>query len=66
VKRAAMRAEFTAGATCAVLRLPAHDGGWVPVHVTLNRVELDENTFAGLVSLRLPTPAELAAAGLPD
>lgn len=64
-KRAAMRAEFTDGATCAVLRLPAHDGGWVPVHVTVNRVELDDDRFAGLVALRLPTEAELAAAGLP-
>jgi hypothetical protein len=64
-KAAAMRSEFAAGATCAVLRMPAHDGGWVPVHVTANRVEIDTGTFAGLVSLRLPTPAELAAAGLP-
>jgi hypothetical protein len=42
-----------------------HDADWVPVHVTVNRVELEPDTFAGLVSLRLPTDAELIAAGLP-
>ena len=36
----------------------------MPVHVTVNRVELEPDTFAGLVSLRLPTDDELAAAGL--
>ena len=65
-KAAAMNSEFAAGAAGAVLRMPGRDGGWVPVHVTVNRVEIDTDTFAGLVSLRLPTPAELAAAGLPD
>jgi hypothetical protein len=43
-----------------VLRLRARDGGWVPIHVTVHRVELEENTFAGLLSLRLPTDDELA------
>jgi Family of unknown function (DUF5628)/Domain of unknown function (DUF5593) len=65
-KTAAMTTEFAAGAASSVLRMPAHDGGWVPVHVTVNRVQLDEQTFAGLVSLRLPTQSELAAAGLAD
>jgi hypothetical protein len=59
-----MTTEFAHGATTRVLRLPGHGGSWVPVHVTVNRVELDEQTFAGLVSLRLPTDAELADAGL--
>jgi hypothetical protein len=63
-KTAAMNNEFAAGATSGVLRMPAHDGGWVPVHVTVTRVELDQDTFAGLVSLRLPTEPELAAADL--
>ncbi|KAA8970459.1 PAS domain-containing protein [Mycobacterium sp.] len=62
---AAMTAEFADGVTSGVLRLPGHDNTWVAVHVTVNRVELDEKAFAGLVSLRLPTEAELAAAGLP-
>ena len=65
-KRAAMREQFdTTGAACGVLRLPANDGGWVPIHVTVNRIELDDETYAGLVSVRLPAPAEIAAAGLP-
>jgi hypothetical protein len=34
------------------------------VHVTVNRVELEPDTFAGLVSLRLPTDEELTAAEL--
>jgi hypothetical protein len=29
-------------------------------------VEVEQQTFAGLVSLRLPTPTELADAGLSD
>ena len=63
---AAMTTEFADGATSRVLRMPGHDGGWVPVHVTVNRVELEPDIFAGLVSLRLPTDEELAAAGLPN
>ena len=43
---------------------PATTADWVPVHVTVNRVELEPDTYAGLVSLRLPTDDELAAAGL--
>ena len=59
---APMTVEFADGATSRVLRMRANGGGWTPIHVTVNRVELDENTFAGLVSLRLPTDEELAAA----
>ena len=65
-RMAAMRTEFDHGATWGVLRMPGCDGGWVPVHVTVNRVEIDHDTFAGLVSLRLPTPAEVADAQLAD
>jgi hypothetical protein len=63
---AAMTKEFGAGATSRVLRMPGNDGGWVPVQVTVNRVEIDQDSFAGLVALRLPTPAELADAGLSE
>ncbi|WP_062538551.1 PAS domain-containing protein, partial [Mycobacterium celatum] len=57
---AAMSAEFTDGAAAtAVLRMPGDGDTWVPVHVTVIRVELEEQTFAGLVSVRLPTGAEL-------
>lgn len=62
----AMTTELPHGATSRVLRMPGHKGDWVPVHVTVNRVELEPDTFAGLVSLRLPTDEELAAAGLPN
>ncbi|MFV0495763.1 PAS domain-containing protein [Mycobacterium sp.] len=55
-----MTAEFSAGTTAGVLRLPGTDGGWVPVHVTVNRVQLEPECFAGLVSFRLPTDEELA------
>ncbi|BBZ11696.1 PAS domain-containing protein [Mycobacterium branderi] len=61
---AAMSAEFADGAATAVPRMPGDGDSWVPVHVTVNRVELEEQTFAGLVSVRLPNDAELAEAGL--
>ncbi len=59
-----MTKEFSDGATSRVLRMPGHDDDWVPVHVTVNRVELEPDAYAGLVSLRLPSDEELAAAGL--
>ncbi|MDT5139355.1 MAG: hypothetical protein QOD58_3617 [Mycobacterium sp.] len=60
----AMTKEFANGATSRVLRLPGNETDWVPVHVTVNQVELEAETFAGLLSLRLPTDEEVAAAGL--
>jgi hypothetical protein len=56
---ASMTIDFDAGEAAGVLRLRALDGGWTPIHVTVHRVEIAENTFAGLLSLRLPTPDEL-------
>jgi len=61
----AMTKEFVDGPASRVLRMRGHDADWVPVHVTVNRVELEPETFAGLVALRLPTDDELVAAGLP-
>jgi Family of unknown function (DUF5628) len=61
-----MTREFATGATARVLRMPANGGGWTPIHLTVNRVEIDEDTYAGLVALRLPTDAEFAAADLDD
>ncbi|MGY4709771.1 PAS domain-containing protein [Mycolicibacterium sp. CBM1] len=58
-----MTEEFETGSTSRVLRLPRTDGGWVPMHVTVNRVEVDTGVFAGLIAVRLPTAAELAEAG---
>ncbi|MUL84165.1 MULTISPECIES: PAS domain-containing protein [unclassified Mycolicibacterium] len=59
-----MTMEFTSGITSAVLRMRAEDGGWRPVHMTIHRFELDDDTFAGLIALRLPTDDEVAAADL--
>lgn len=61
---AEMREELSFDQTSAVVRLPANNGGWTPVHVTVNRIELDKGVFAGLVSLRLPTENEIREAGL--
>jgi hypothetical protein len=59
-----MAAELETGNTSGVLRLPGHDGGWVALHVTVSKVELEGGVYGGLVTLRLPTDAELADAGL--
>ena len=37
----AMTEDFASGAASGVLRMVANDGGWTPVHVTVNRVELE-------------------------
>jgi hypothetical protein len=60
---AKMATEFVSGAASGVLRMAAHGGGWTPVHVTVNRVELEEDIHAGLATLREPTSKELADAG---
>lgn len=62
---ARMTTQFATGPATGVLRLRRPGGGWIPMHVTVNRVELAAGTIAGLVALRLPTGDELAAAGLP-
>jgi hypothetical protein len=56
-----MTIEFGSGPTSRVLRLRALDGGWTPIHVTAHRVEIDDDTFAGLLLLRLPTEEEQRA-----
>jgi hypothetical protein len=61
---AAMTTDFTNGPACGVVRLKGNGGGWVGMHVTVNRFNLDDYTIAGLISLRLPTEAELGAARL--
>ena len=57
---ARMTVEFGNGSTSGVLRMRSKDGGWTPVHMTINRIEIEEDTFAALLALRLPTEAELA------
>ena len=54
------------GTTAGVLRMVANGGGWTPVHVTVNRVQLEPDIYAGLATMRIPTEAEIAAAGLVD
>jgi hypothetical protein len=63
-RMAKMTIEFGTGTTSGVLRLRGNDGGWTAVHVTINRVELDENTFAALMAFRMPTAEEMDAAGI--
>lgn len=53
-QRAAMTKELTDGATSGVLRLRANDGGWIPLHVTVHRVQLDDDVYAGLLTIREP------------
>jgi hypothetical protein len=57
---ARMALEYANGSTSGVLRLRTNDGGWTPVHMTINRVELEPNTCAALVAFRVPTEDELA------
>jgi hypothetical protein len=61
-----MALDFSGGSASGVLRLRDGHGGWTPVHMTVNRVQLEEDTFAGLISLRLPSDEEVAGAGLAD
>ncbi|MGE2724275.1 PAS domain-containing protein [Mycolicibacterium pulveris] len=56
-----MARQFTSGTASGVLRMTATDGGWTPVHITVNRIELDEGTYAGLAMLRQPSADELTA-----
>ena len=64
---AKMAGEFVpTGTASGVLRMMANGGGWTPVHVTVNRVQLEEDIYAGLATLRIPTDVEIAAAGLDD
>lgn len=61
-----MSEELERGTTTAVFRLPADtEGEWVPMHVTINRIELEPGVYGGLVTMRLPSDDELAEAGLP-
>lgn len=60
IEMASMATEFDSGSASRVLRLRALDGGWTPIHVTAHRVEIDDDTFAGLLLLRLPTENDQA------
>lgn len=62
---AALLDESKDSTASAVLRLPANDGGWVPIHVTISPIELHKGIYAGLVTLRQPSMDELNDAGMP-
>lgn len=58
---ARMANEFTTGTATGVLRMTGvGDSEWAPVHVTVNRVELDDDVYAALATLRRPNAMELA------
>jgi hypothetical protein len=58
---ASMAQDFEGGTTAQrLLRLRADDGEWALLHVTVHRVELEAEIYAGLVTVRVPTAAELA------
>ncbi|KUI36791.1 PAS domain-containing protein [Mycobacterium sp. GA-2829] len=59
-----MFVELAQAGTTTVLRLRTADGDWTPVHVAINRIELEPDTFAGLASLRRATDEEVREAGL--
>ncbi|MGZ6779546.1 MAG: PAS domain-containing protein [Mycobacterium sp.] len=63
---ARMALEYANGATSGVLRLRANDGGWTPVHVTINRIDLEPDTNTAMMTLRLPTEDELAVVDFAD
>lgn len=54
-----MKQQFAEGPAEGLLRLRAKGGGWTVVHSTIYRVHLLDDNYAGLICLRLPTPAEL-------
>ena len=56
--------EVTEGVTEGVVRVPGNDGGWVPMHVSVSQVPLEDGVIGGLLTLRLPTDNELADVGL--
>ncbi|MCK0176959.1 PAS domain-containing protein [Mycolicibacterium sp. F2034L] len=64
IQLARLIVEFAKGTATTVLRMRTTDGEWTPVHLTLNRVELEPGAVAGLVSVRLPTREELDVAQL--
>ncbi|MGV0715107.1 PAS domain-containing protein [Mycolicibacterium sp. XJ662] len=61
VRMEEMARQFASGTASGVLRMAATDGGWTPVHITVNRIELEEGTYAGLAMLRQPSADEFSS-----
>lgn len=63
---ASMTADFEVGPDASrVLRLRAHGGGWIPVHVTVHLIAVGDGAPVAQLSLRLPTDDELESAAAP-
>lgn len=54
-----MSQQFAKGPATGLLRLRAAPGAWTLIHATVYRVHLVDDSYVGLISIRLPTPAEL-------
>lgn len=54
-----MTLQFTKGPATGLLRLRAAPTEWALIHATVYRVPLLDDNYAGLISIRLPSPAEL-------
>lgn len=55
-----MPAEFDLGGASRIVRLSHTESDWVPVHITINRIELEPGVFTGLMAMRRATECELA------
>jgi hypothetical protein len=56
-----MTQKFARDPAAGVLRIRGWNDSWATMHVTVYRVKLLDDTYVGLICLRLPTPAGLAA-----
>ncbi|MGV0790453.1 PAS domain-containing protein [Mycolicibacterium sp. XJ1819] len=63
VQLARMATEFASGTAVGVLRMVTQGGEWAPAHVTVSRVEISDDVFAGLATIRRPTAEEMADLG---
>lgn len=59
--REAMAREFDSGPASGILRMRS-GSGWTLIHVTIYRIELEHGVMVGLLSLRVPTDAEVVEA----
>lgn len=61
-----MQRQFAQGPATEVLRFRGRSRGWTFVHLTVRHLPLGPDTNAGLVSVRLPSPLEMAPFAHPD
>jgi hypothetical protein len=58
-----MATEFANGTATGVLRMTGVGSEWAPVYVTVNRVELDDDVYVALATLRRASATEVAETG---